>query len=64
MKKHEHTRCHLCGEDFTCAMTRGWMCPCAEVELTPAQSEAIQSLTGGSCVCNACLIRLSSSIAP
>lgn len=56
--KHEQSRCHLCGEDFTCAITRGWMCPCAEIEISPEQSERIQWKTGGTCVCNACLMRL------
>ncbi len=58
LNKHETTRCHLCGEDFLCAVTRGWMCPCAEIELTPEQSEQIQWKTGSTCVCNHCLIRL------
>lgn len=34
------------------------MCPCAEIELTPEQSEQIQWQTGGTCVCNTCLLRL------
>ncbi|MEX1113957.1 MAG: cysteine-rich CWC family protein [Akkermansiaceae bacterium] len=60
--KHEHNRCHLCGGDFLCKVTRGWMCPCSEIELTPEQSEKIQWKTGGTCVCNSCLLQLRSEV--
>ncbi len=56
--KHQSTRCHLCGEEFICKLTRGWLCRCTEIELTAEQSEKIQEQTGGTCVCNSCLLRL------